>query len=148
MPPPSQWRSWEFWRSYIGPERIYDLLYDIHLEQENFAPYADAAPFLASLKEAGFYIIVASHRRPGTLGATESWLQKNGLVYDQVHLSYDKTVLFTECWGIVDDSPVTLEKAKMAGIVRTGLVNPWNEQEDHPLFDSLTQILSYLLEQM
>ena len=148
LPPPAQWEAWDFWRSYIRPERIYDLLYTIHLEQEKFDPYEESAAFLASLKEAGFYIIVASHRRPEALGPTERWLQRNGLAYDSIHLSYDKTVLFDESWGIVDDSPVTLEKAKAAGIVRTGLVNPWNEGEDHPLFQSLPQIFSYLLTQL
>lgn len=148
VPPPAQWRAWDFWRAYIGPESIYDLLYTIHLEQERFAPYEGAAQFLASLREAGFYIVVASHRRPGALRPTERWLQKNGLAYDSIHLSYDKTVLFNESWGIVDDSPVTLGKARESGIVRTGLLNPWNEREDHPLFSSLPQILSYLLEQV
>lgn len=96
------------------------------------------------MKERGFYIIVASHRQKGTLEAAVRWLSKNRLTYDKIHLSYDKTVLFDDCWGVVDDSPVTLRKAKNAGIVRAGLKNPWNESEEHPLFDNLGQILRYI----
>jgi hypothetical protein len=114
------------------------------MEQDGFCPYDDAEPFLASLKERGFYVIVASHRQKGTLGAAERWLRKNKLTYDRIHLSYDKTILFDDCWGVVDDSPVILRKARNAGIVRVGLKNPWNESEDHPLFDNLGQVLRYI----
>lgn len=144
MPPPAEWDNWDFWLPYVTPKEAYAVLHTIHLEQESFLPYVDAAWFLASLKERGFYITVASHRQKEALEPTAQWLRKNGLVYDEIHLSYDKTVLFQTCWGIVDDSPVTLSKARFAGIVRTGLRNPWNEREDHPLFDSLAEVLQYL----
>lgn len=144
MPPPAKWDNWDFWLPYIEMKQAYTVLHHVHLEQENFAPYHDASWFLQSLKDLGFYIIIASHRRKEALGPTTRWLDKNGLAYDEVHLSYDKTVLFGTCWGIVDDSPETLAKAREAGIIRTGLKNPWNEREDHPLFDSLSGVLHYL----
>jgi hypothetical protein len=147
MPPPAEWDNWDFWQPYVSPKEAYAVLHNIHLEQEKFTPYDDAPWFLASLKERGFHIIVASHRQMGALDATARWLRRNGLAHDEIHLSHDKTVLFDDCWGVVDDSPITLSKARDAGIVRTGLRNPWNEREDHPLFDSLVEILRYLKEQ-
>ncbi len=91
--------------------------------------------------------MIASHREKETLAATRKWLEKNALAFDEIHLSYDKSVLFDERWGIIDDSPVTLDKARSAGIVRAGLKNPWNEGEDHPLFSNLDEIYDYLREE-
>ena len=84
------------------------------------------------MKGMGFYIVVASHRRPDALGATVRWLYKNGLVYDQIHLTNDKTVLFDDSWGVIDDTLDILRKARDAGIVRAGLRTPWNEGEGPP----------------
>lgn len=148
LPPSSEWRDWDFWRSYLTSKAVYKILDSIHMEQDVFQPFAEAAEFLAGLRRMGFYILVASHRRPAALDPTSRWLDKNGLVYDEIHLSYDKTVLFGTCWGIVDDSPETLDKARGAGIIRAGLRNPWNEGQDHPLFDNLGQISEYLLTQI
>jgi hypothetical protein len=144
MPPPAQWDNWDFWKPYVSLARAYEVLHHIQLRQEEYSPYDDAAWFLASLKERGFHIIVASHRRKEALDATARWLRNNNLIHDEIHLSYDKTILFDDCWGIVDDSPVTLGKARDAGIVRAGLKNPWNEGEDHPLFESLSGVLQFL----
>ena len=144
LPPPSNWYKWDFWNGYVSERILYTVLRDIHLRQDIFKPYPDAKPFLSHLKEKGFYIIIASHREKGTFDATRKWLTINDLSFDEVHLSYDKSVLFGQCWAIVDDSPVTLEKARAAGIVRVGLKNPWNEKEDHPLFVNLVEVLNYL----
>jgi hypothetical protein len=144
FPDPSRWHSWGFWKGLIDPEKLYRVIRDVHMEQDIFQPYNEARSFLTRLKERGFYIIIASHREKETLPATHRWLEKNELPFDEIHLSYDKTVLFDECWAIIDDSPVTLDKARSAGIVRTGLKNPWNEREDHPLFTTLREVYNYL----
>jgi hypothetical protein len=148
LTPPSEWHEFDLWKRYVPPRVFYGLIRDIHMDQSMFAPYQDAGRFLASLKEIGFHIVIASHRVKETLGATTRWLQANNLAYDEIHLSYDKTVLFDACWGVVDDSPFTLYKAKKAGIVATGLEMPWNKREDHPLFGNLAEILPYLKEKL
>jgi hypothetical protein len=147
LPPATHWREWDFKGSPITPKVVYAILDRIHMEQDTFAPFPDAAEFLRSLKEMGFSIIVASHRRQDALGPTERWLRQNDLVYDEIYLSHDKTVLFHDSWGVIDDSLQTLNRARDAGIVRAGLLNPWNEGQDHPLFDNLTAITGYLRQQ-
>ena len=92
------------------------------------------------------HIIIASHREKGALDATVKWLKKNDLIFDEIHLSYDKTVLFDDCWAVVDDSHFTLEKAASAGIIGTGLKMPWNEHKDYTLFHNLIEVLLYLKE--
>lgn len=148
LSPPSEWHEFELWKKYVSPKIFYDLVRDIHMDQGMFTPYRDAGPFLTSLKEIGFHIIIASHRVKETLNATARWLQAHNLVFDEIHLSYDKTVLFDTCWGIVDDSPFILYKAKAAGIVGVGLEMPWNKHEDYPLFANLAEILQYLKEKL
>lgn len=144
FPHHSEWHSWTFWNGLISAEALYRTIRDVHLEQDRYEPYSESRLFLERLKKNGFYIVIASHREKETLASTLRWLAKNDLPFDEIHLSYDKSVLFEESWAIVDDSPVTLEKAKHAGIVRTGLKNPWNAHENHPLFGTLTEVYDYL----
>jgi hypothetical protein len=92
----------------------------------------------------GFYIIIASHRETGTFEPTERWLRMHNLTHDEIHLSNDKSVLFSDLYAIVDDSPSVLDKAKEARVVRVGLRCPWNKDTDHPLFDTLPEILTYI----
>ena len=75
---------------------------------------------------------------------TVRWLRQNGLLFDEIHLSNDKSVLFPESWAIIDDSPITLDKAARTGIIRAGLLNPWNENSGHPLFNNLLEVLGYI----
>jgi hypothetical protein len=144
FPHHSQWRTWNFWKGLIPAERLYRIIRDVHMEQDTFEPYRESRDFLERLRQKKFYIVIASHREKETLASTHRWLNKHDLPFDEIHLSYDKTVLFDDCWAIVDDSPMTLEKARQAGIVRAGLKNPWNETEDHPLFTDLSEIYEYL----
>jgi len=144
IPHHTQWRSWHFWEGFISAQRLYGIIKDVHMEQDTFEPYGQSRNFLRLLRERGFHIIIASHREQETFAPTRRWFEKHDLPFDEIHLSYDKSVLFERSWAVVDDSPITLEKAKQAGIVRAGLKNPWNEAEDHPLFANLTEIYEYL----
>ncbi len=139
-----EWNKFDFWKSYMSARTFYSIIKNIHVDQERFIPFPDAQLFLTSLKEMNTHIIIASHREKGTLNTTVNWLKKNDLIFDEIHLSYDKTVLFDDCWAVVDDSPFTLEKAARAGIIATGLKMPWNEKEEYPLFLNLPEVFSYL----
>ena len=144
IPSLTQWTDWDFWKGFISEKSLYAIIRDIHMHQDQYGVYQEAKQFLASLKEKGLCIIIAGHREKGTLDATVRWLQKHNLSYDEVHLSHDKSVLFDGCWAIVDDSPITLEKATKAGIVGVGLRTPWNEKGEFSLFDGLVEIYNYL----
>ena len=142
--PPQAWDRWDFWEVYVSKKELYDAIHRIHMDQEKYPPYGEAKPFLTSLKEKGFYIIIASHREQESFDGTVRWLNKYGLPFDEIYLSDDKSILFKDCCAIVDDSPFMLDKAKYAGIVRTGLLHPWNARTDHPLFNSLQEVLNYI----
>lgn len=134
-------------KGYIPREDLFGILRQIHMRQDEFAPYPDAGAFLTGLREMGLCIIIASLRDEDSRGATERWLEKHDLPHDELHLSNDKSVLFHDSWAVVDDSVWTLNKAVEAGIVRTGLLNPWNANRGHPLFATLGEVLNYLRKQ-
>lgn len=134
-------------KGYIPREDLFGTLKAIHMRQDEFEPYPGAREFLKALKKMGLYVIIASIRDGETREATERWLSKHDLPYDELHLSSDKSVLFSEAWAIVDDSTWTLDKAAQAGIVRTGLLNVWNANRGHPLFPTLKEVLEYLKSQ-
>ncbi len=144
MPPPAEWDSrWSIER-FMPIKEFFRVLKGIHMRQESYPPFPDAEHFLRGLKERGFYIVIASHRAPDTYKPTVSWMQKNRLAHDEIHLSYDKSVLFPDSIALVDDSPLNLGKAVEAGILGTGLLFPWNENSGFPLFKTLSEVLEYL----
>jgi len=142
--PPAIWNRWDFWDTYVTKKQIYGAIKEIHLKQDRYLPFDGARPFLASLKDRGFYIIIASHRAPEARSVTAKWLEEHGLVHDELHLSNDKSIIFKDLCAVVDDSPSVLDRAKDAGIVRVGLRRPWNKETGHPLFETLEEILAYL----
>jgi hypothetical protein len=92
-------------------------------------PYPGAVEVVTRWHDAGHWIHVTSHRAVATREATERWLARIGMPYDDLHCSYDKISRCVEL-GIdvlVDDSPVNLAAASEAGIVAATLIHPWNE---------------------
>ena len=93
-------------------------------------PYPGAVDVVARWHEEGHWIHVTSHRAVTTREATERWLERIGMPYDDLHCSYDKVPRCVEL-GIdvlVDDSPVNLAAASDAGIVAATILHPWNER--------------------
>ncbi|MGW8272888.1 MAG: 5' nucleotidase, NT5C type, partial [Thermodesulfovibrionales bacterium] len=105
--------------------------------------------FLLNLKANGFRVTIASHRSSESREQTERWLQRHGLVYDELHLSFDKTCLFNGSTDVVvDDAPHVLERARARSMIATGLRFPWNEgcvRSGFSLFDSLDEVLGHIL---
>lgn len=90
MPPPSEWTEWDCWEGYVTIKDLYQVLKNIHMQQDKYPPYPESKQFLEALKEGGFYIIIASHREKETSAPTLKWLNQNGLLFDEIHLSRDK----------------------------------------------------------
>ncbi len=151
IPPPHEWTDWDFWERHVSLDEFRAVIMDIHVAQDSEAhvPYAEAAHFLASMREAGHYVVIASHRDRTTMVQTERWLIKHGLTFDELHLSFDKTVLFnSDCLVVVDDAPDILAKAAERGVLATGILCPWNSLSGngtYRLFPTLGEVLSYIL---
>lgn len=150
FPAPDHWSTFDFWKGYCSDADFIAAINAVHCHQDNdrHLPYPESRGFLSSLKENGFRVILASHRVGTTREPTERWLARHGLPYDELHLSWDKTVLFSEADVVVDDSPQTLEKAVRSGSLGAGLLFSWNRAyvgRGFELFESLDEVLDYIL---
>ncbi len=150
FPTPDQWCTYNIWEGYCSVEDFIGAINTIHHHQDDdqYQPYPESRGFLSSLREYGFRIILASHRIPATKEPTEQWLNRHRLFYDELHLSLNKTVLFSKADVVVDDSPLTLEKAIESGALGAGLSFPWNRayvSNGFELFQNLNEVLDYIL---
>lgn len=105
---------------------------ETHSEENILAaePYPGAVEVVTRWHEQGHWIHITSHRAVATREATERWLERIGMPYDDLHCSYDKIsrCVELEIDVLVDDSPVNLAAASEAGIVAATIVHPWNER--------------------
>jgi uncharacterized protein len=128
--------TWEI--TQLRREQVYVCVEETHREASVLAaePYPGAVETIRAWHEAGHYIHVTSHRTTEAHDATERWLARIGLPYDELYCSWDKVGRCREI-GIdvlIDDSPVNLLKASEAGITPATIMHPWNrdvcEEED------------------
>jgi FMN phosphatase YigB (HAD superfamily) len=151
FPMPDRWCTYNIWEGYCSAEDFIAAINRIHHNQDSdqYEPYPESRDFLLSLREAGFHITLASHRMQDTAPPTERWLARHRLPYDQLHLSLDKTVLFQNVDLVVDDSPLTLEKAVESGALGAGLMFPSNgsyPSNGFRLFQNLHEVREYILQ--
>lgn len=152
FPTTDNWTHWDLWEGYCTEEDFFRAVNQIHAQQDSdrYQPYPEAKGFLSTLKENGYHITIASHRSPDHIKQTERWLATHRLIYDELHLSFDKTTLFDRCrCVVVDDSPIVLEKALESGAMATGLLFPWNRaysDNGFGLFDNLNEVLKHILD--
>ena len=115
----------------LEPSQLKQLIAETHSDEniEQAEPYPDAVETVRKWHENGHWIHITSHRAPETRQATERWLNRIGMPYDDLHCSYDKV---TRCVELnidilIDDSPVNLENAREQGIIGATILHPWNE---------------------
>jgi FMN phosphatase YigB (HAD superfamily) len=148
MPSPAEWGSRQSIERFLPIKEFFRVLKEIHMRQESYPPFPESESFLRGFRERGFYLVIASHRSSDTYESTVRWMKKYRLAFDEIHLSYDKSILFPSSLALVDDSPMNLRKAVEAGILGTGLLAPWNENSGYPLFKTLIEVLGYLDSQL
>jgi uncharacterized protein len=116
--------------SQLRPEQLQCCVEETHREAAVLAaePYPGAVETVRAWHAAGHFIHVTSHRHSDAQSATERWLDRIGLPFDEVYLSFDKVTRCAEIGVdvLIDDSPVNLERAIAAGIVPATILHPWN----------------------
>ena len=99
------------------------------MNQHKHDMFDDACRLSLLLKEAGYHVVVASHRDPDSYDATAHWLEKNDFYFDELHTTgSDKSYLMkfpTEIF--IDDAPHTQEKVMAAGIESFSIKYPYNK---------------------
>jgi len=146
LPPKEIWQ-WDTPLSHVPKNKFYRVIDEIHQNQKEFAPYPEAEGFLQFLKNLGCEIWIASHRRDITLPMTVAWLKMHRLYFNSLYLCEDKTRLFDQVNVVVDDCPETLEKAKLMGLIYSGLRFPWNKHMEFT-FESFSEMTEYLSEKL
>jgi hypothetical protein len=149
FPPVEQWTTWDFFRPFCTERQFMGAVDAIHFQQDSdrYRPYPESKGFLQTLKEQGYRVVIASHRREETRKPTEQWLTKHDLVHDELHLSFDKTVLFGSAALVVDDAPQALEKAVASKAIGAGLLFPWNRDyagNGFGLLNDLNEVMGYI----
>ena len=126
--PYEEQRGWGIDR--LEPAQLRELIAESHSDEniETAEPYPGAVETVRNWHAAGHWIHVTSHRATHTQQATERWLDRIGMPYDDLHCSYDKVTRCVELKidVLIDDSPVNLENALEQGITGATIVHPWN----------------------
>jgi hypothetical protein len=128
--PYDEQRQWGI--TALERDELIACIHETHTDEniEAADPYPDAVDTIRDWHAAGHWIHITSHRALPTRSATERWLERIGMPYDDLHCSYDKVSRCVEL-GIdvlVDDSPLNLERASEVGIAAATIVHPWNAE--------------------
>jgi len=114
----------------LKPRQLELCIDETHADEVILAgrPYPGAVEAVRRWKEAGHFIHVTSHRAIRAQEATEAWLRKIDLPFDELYCSFDKVSRCREIEidVLIDDSPVNIAKAIEHGIVAATIAHPWN----------------------
>ena len=123
-------REWGI--TQLEHDQLVAAVQETHTDEniESAEPYPGAVETVTAWHRQGHYIHITSHRAGPTRAATERWLDRIGMPYDDLHCSYDKVsrCVELEIDVLVDDSPVNLERALEHGIAAATIVHPWNAE--------------------
>ncbi|MBX0312875.1 MAG: hypothetical protein JHC31_14120 [Sulfurihydrogenibium sp.] len=146
VPPPHRW-DWHFAKGIVPDGEFYQVVREVHNDQINYSPFPYAREFLKNLKEAGYTVIINSHRDRELYRDTRNWLEKHGLIFDDLILTNDKRIHFKNAKFIVDDAPSILEYAVSREIPATGLLFSWNKHllGKVKLYNTLKQCEEFIL---
>ena len=150
IPLPIDWNDWNFYKGIISDEEFYkaaDLAQNRIME---CSVVPGAREFLVALSNLGYEIVIASHRQNESKVLLEKWLMKNGMTYDSIHISFDKTVLFDDnsVGLVVEDSPVVIKESCKRGILTIGIRRPWNrhlKEKNLFMINNYTWISPYVM---
>jgi uncharacterized protein len=115
----------------LRPEQVRAAVEETHRPEYIAAaePYPGAVETINAWRAAGHFIHITSHRRGEAYEATERWLRRIGLEFDELYCSQDKVTHAVEI-GIdllIDDKPSDLLRALEAGMTAATLMHPWDK---------------------
>jgi hypothetical protein len=144
FPDPGKWDRWSiFTHLGIDLDTMHKIFDAVHARQEEFEPISGAQELMEYLYDNG-QVIIATHRPKEFEPQLTRWLDKNNLLYDQVFVSWDKSVLFDYADLVIDDNPNILKTCEEMKIRACSLKWPWNVNQGFRLYDSLPEMLEAL----
>ena len=114
----------------LRPDQLRLCIEETHCDAVILAgePYPDAVDTVRRWHDDGHFIHVTSHRDSAARDATEAWLRRIDVPFDELHCSFDKVGRCIEI-GIdllIDDSPHNLTRAIEHGLTVATISHPWN----------------------
>ena len=122
----------------LRPEQLKLCIRESHSDELILAgdPYPGAVETVCKWHAQGHRVHVMSHRDSDRHEATDAWLRRIGLPFDDLYCSHDKVsrCVELEIDLLIDDSPLNLLPAIEHGILAATIEHPWNrdacEEED------------------
>jgi hypothetical protein len=119
-------------RTRLRPDQFEICIEESHSETRILAsvPYAGAVETIRGWYEDGHVVHVVSDRGEDKRAATEAWLQRIGVPYEQLHCSPEKVArcLAHRIDLLIDDNPIDLRAATERGLAVAAILHPWNEE--------------------
>jgi uncharacterized HAD superfamily protein len=114
----------------LKPKQLEVCIAETHRDEAILAgtPYPGAVEAVSRWHDSGHFIHVTSHRQASCHAATEEWLRRIELPFDELYCSFDKVGRCREIAIdlLIDDSPTNIEHALDAGLTVATLRHPWN----------------------
>ena len=115
--------TWNFYKGKVSGSDFAEIIRDgLHSRAGIMSrrPYPGAAKTIADWRARGAKIVIASERAASTLGPTKAWLDKCGIVYDELmcDLPMDKVALIFDKRAhlVIEDKPDTIVRVLEAGL--------------------------------
>lgn len=140
--------TWEMYLKWgLTDDEFRDLMREGCEQEAVFwegAPLPGAVRSLDALWNDQHEIVLITHRGDYATAATETWLARWGIVYDELHFAAaDKTTFGVDI--MLDDSPSVIRTCRAAGIETVCFDQPWNHgQFEEPVAYSWDEFLGYV----
>ena len=150
-PYPGKTSAWNFHKGYLTDECFQETIDTIHMAQDKYSCFKHANRLTNMLHNAGFRVIIASHRTSKSKEITKRWLENNEIYFDELHTVADKHFLLKDASLFIDDSPASQKYAVKRKVSVISIRYPYNENMKGVLFfdtfsDMLTGVETWLKE--
>lgn len=132
---PEEVTEWSYHFEEID-QRIGEVADDLMRNKANWyidglAPLDDARVVLTELQEAGFEIVIVTHRLPETHEATRRWFDDHGIPFDEFVEDVPENKAELRGDVLIDDHHRQVEHAVESGKVGILMDQPYNQPVSH-----------------
>jgi len=128
---------WDFFREQWGISndeyfKLYAEGVDAGIILWTGRPHPGCAEVISNLRKEGHKINIVTHRTVGkqAIPATVDWLQRNGIVYDTITFSADKTAVKNDLF--IEDNIKNFIALEEAGVRSVLMDQAWNIEHETP----------------
>jgi len=147
-PKPGNNGDWGFYTNYMTKEEALLAAKKVHMYQYEHKPFKCAANMVKTLRDAGYCVIIASHRHPDSCGATLRWLSENNIPFDDLWIGESGKEELFNTYNVllfIDDSPSSLGLAIGESIPCMSIKYLYNEHVKGVMFASSDEELLFLI---